>query len=72
MLLILTILVLNIFQKKNKKFVDISLITANICRIQPYDSIMCQCFSIGFFDFMLKGKSLIDFTNLFLPNNLKK
>ena len=24
---------------------------------------------IGFIDFMLKGKSLLDYTNLFSPNN---
>ena len=33
-------------------------------------------FCIGFIDFMFKGKSLTDFTNLFTnffsPNNLKK
>ena len=32
---------------------------------------MCEKFYIGFIDFMLKGKSLIDFTNLFSPNNFK-
>ena len=29
-------------------------------------------FCIGFIDFMLKDKNLIDFTDLFSPNNLKK
>ena len=29
-------------------------------------------FCIGFIDFMLKGKSLLDFKNLFPPNNIKK
>ena len=29
-------------------------------------------FYIGFIDFMLKNKSLIDFTNLFSPNDFKK
>ena len=32
---------------------------------------MCGYFCIGFIDFMLKIKSLTDFTNLFLPNNFK-
>ena len=41
----------------------------NIYRIQPYDSTMCGCYCIGFIDFMLKGKSLLDYTNLFSPNN---
>ena len=29
-------------------------------------------FCIGLIDFMLAGKSLTDFTNLFAPNNFKK
>ena len=33
---------------------------------------MCGYFCIGFIDFMFKGNSLTDFTNLFSPNNLKK
>ena len=33
--------------------------------IQAYDSIMCGYFCIEFIDFMLKGKSLLDYTNLF-------
>ena len=30
---------------------------------------MCGYFSIGFIDFMLDGKNLTDFTNIFSPNN---
>ena len=33
---------------------------------------MCGYFCIGFIDFMLAGKTLTDFTNLFSPNNFKK
>ena len=33
---------------------------------------MCGYFCIGFIDFMFKGNSLTDFTNLFSPNNFKK
>ena len=29
-------------------------------------------FSIGFIDFLLKGNSLLDFTNLFSPNVYEK
>ena len=47
-------------------------IMTNIFRIQAYDSIMCGYFCIGFIDFMLAGKSLTEFTNLFSPNNFKK
>ena len=30
---------------------------------------MCGYFCIGFIDFLLKGKSLFDYTNLFSPND---
>ena len=30
---------------------------------------MCGCFYIGFIDFMLKGKRLLDYTNLLSPND---
>ena len=33
---------------------------------------MCGYFCIGFIVFMLKGRSLADFTNLFSPNNFEK
>ena len=44
----------------------------NIYRIQAYDSITCGYFCIRFIDFMLKGKSLIEYTKLFSPNNYEK
>ena len=40
--------------------------------MQAYDSIMCGYFCIGFIDFKLARKTLIEFTNLFSPNNFKK
>ena len=40
--------------------------------MQAYDLIMCGYFCIGFIDFMLKGKSLLDYTNLFSPNDYEK
>ena len=40
--------------------------------MQVYDSIMCGYFCIGFIDFMLKGKSFLDFTNLLSPNDYEK
>ena len=33
---------------------------------------MCGYFRIGFIDFMLQGKSLLDYNNLFSPNEYKK
>ena len=47
-------------------------IKTNIFIIQAYDSVMCGCFCIGFIDFMLKGKTLTEYTNLFSPNNFKR
>ena len=40
-------------------------IITNIYRIQACNWVMCGYFCIGFTDFMLKGKSLLDYTNLF-------
>ena len=40
--------------------------------IQAYDLIMCGYFCIAFVDFMLAGKTLTEFKNLFSPNNFKK
>ena len=47
-------------------------IKANIFRLQAYDSIMCGYFCIKFTDFMIDGKSLVDFTGLFSPHDFKK
>ena len=55
-----------------KTFISNKNIKTNIFRIQAYDSIMCGYFCIGFINFMLAGKTLTDFTNLFSPNNFKK
>ena len=40
--------------------------------MQANDSVMCGYFRIGFIDFMFKGKTLTEFTNLSSPNNFKK
>ena len=47
-------------------------IKTNIFRVQAYDSVMCGYFCIGFIDFMFKGKTLTEYTNLFSPNNFEK
>ena len=47
-------------------------IKASIFRIQAYDSIMCGYFCMEFINYMLKGKTLLDYTNLFSPNDFKK
>ena len=60
--------------KEIKKFINNKNIIANFVRIQVYDSVMCGYFCIGsrFIDFLFKGNSLKDFTNLFSPNNFLK
>ena len=57
---------IKLFINKNKN------IKTNIFRIQACDSKMCRYFCIGFIDFMRKGKTLTEYTNLFSPNNFKK
>ena len=55
--------------KEIKKFLKRSSITKNIYRIQAKNSVICGYFCIEFIDFMLKGKSFTDLTNLLSPNN---
>ena len=58
--------------KEIKKFIKNKNIKTNVFRIQAYDSIMCGYFCIGFINYMLKGKPLTEYTNLFSPTNFKK
>ena len=58
--------------KKINKFINNNNIESNIFRIQAYDSIMCGYFCIEFINYMLKGKTLLDYTNLFSSNDLKR
>ena len=58
--------------KEINKFIDNNKIKSNIFRIQAYDSIMCGYFCIEFINYMLKGKTLLDYTNLFSSNDFKK
>ena len=58
--------------KEIRTFVNNKNIKTNMFRTQAYDSIMCGYLCIGFIDFMLSGKILIDFTNLFHQITLKE
>ena len=58
--------------KEIKKFIINKNIITNIFRIQVNDLMMCGYFCIEFIDFMLKGESLLDYTNLFFPNKYQK
>ena len=56
-------------KKEIKAFINRPLsITTNIFRIQAYYVIMWEYFCIWLIDFMLEGKTLTRFTNLFSPN----
>ena len=65
-------MVLNIYLKKFKKFIGNKNIKANIYRVQATNSVMRGYFCIEFIDFMLAGKTLIDYTNLFSPHDFNK
>ena len=54
------------------KLSSLERIKSNIFRIQAYDSIMRRYFCIEFINYMLKSKTLLDYTNLFSPNDFKK
>ena len=58
--------------KEIKAFINNKNIKTNIFRIQAYDLIMQGYFCIEIIDFMLKGKTLTEYTNLFSPNSFKK
>ena len=58
--------------EKIKKFVGNKNITANLFRVQASNSVMCGYFYTGFIDFMLAGKKLTDYTNMFSPYDFKK
>ena len=58
--------------KEFLKFIGNKNIIINIYRMQAYDSIMCGYFCIGFIDFILKLKSLLDFIHLFSCNKYEK
>ena len=58
--------------KEVKKLIRNKNITANTYRKQSYNSLMCRYFCIGFIDFLLKGKSLLDYRNFISPNDYEK
>ena len=58
--------------KDFKKFIGNKNMITNVYRIQAYNSIICRYFYIGLIDFMLKVKSLFDYTNLFSSNDYDK
>ena len=47
-------------------------ITQNVCRIQDNKSILCGFYCMTFIEYMLAGRTLLDYTNLFFPNDYKR
>ena len=47
-------------------------ITHNIFRVQDNESVMFRFYCIALIEYMLPGKTLLDYTNLFSSNNYKK
>ena len=58
--------------KETEKLISNKNVKTNIYRILANDLIMSGYFCNGFINFMLKGKSLLDYTNLFSPNKYEK
>ena len=58
--------------EETHKFIGNKKIKPSIFRIQAYDLIMCGYFCIEFINYMLKGKKLLDYTNLFSRNDFKE
>ena len=58
--------------KEIRRFIRNKYIITNIYRIQAYDSIMRGYFYIEFIYFMLKGKGLLNHTDLFSPNHYER
>ena len=56
---------------KVKNLSEVKNIIASIFRVQANNSVLCGYFCTGFIDFMLAGKKLTDFTNLFSPYDFK-
>ena len=53
------------------KIID-KLITHKIFRKQDDESIMCECYCVSFIEYVLAGKTLLGYTNLFSPNEYKQ
>ena len=47
-------------------------ITQNIFRIQDNEPLVCGFYCIAFIEYMLAGKTLLEYTNSFSPNGYKK
>ena len=60
-----------VLQEVSNKIKDKS-ITHDILRIQDKDSIICGFYCIPLIEYMLLGKAVLDYNNLFYPNEYEK
>ena len=60
------------YPKEIMHFIGHKNIKTNIFRIQADNSIMYGYLCIGFIDFMLANKTLIDYTSLFSPYDFER
>ena len=51
--------------------IKVKSLTLNIFRMQDGESIMCGFYCIAFIQCMLAGKTLLDYTNLFLQMTIR-
>ena len=58
--------------KETEKLTGHKNIKINLFRILANNSIMCGYFCTGFIDYMIAGKTLIDYTSLFSPYDFEK
>ena len=58
--------------KEIKRFIGNKNIITNAYRLQLYNSKMHIYFRIGFIDFMLKSKSILEYIDLFSPKKIWK
>ena len=52
--------------------VENKVVDANICKVQPKDSRICEYVCIGSLDLMIDNKRLADFNNFLPLNNFLK
>ena len=63
---------LNIFLRKLKKNFGNKNIKANIFQVKENNLVMCGYFCTAFIDFMLAGRTLVDYNSLFSPHDFNK
>ena len=63
---------LNIFPKEILSQIKDKTIAHNIFRIQSYGTVMCGSYCMALIEYMIAGKTLLDSTNLFSPNDNEK